>query len=74
MFHRKGSNKKDFFIEKKTDHSNFSHAKKNETLFSAIVNLLHKAEDNTLSKKQETMEFKTTIPEKLPFLPIFKCF
>ena len=46
------------------DHSQFSHANKNEKFFSAVVKLLHKAEDNTHSKVQNTLEFKLTIAKK----------
>ena len=50
------------------DHSQFSHANKNEKFFSAVVKLLHKAEDNTHSKVQNTLEFKLTIAKKTTFM------
>ena len=41
------------------DHSQISHAK-NETVSLAIVKLLHKAEDSTLSKVQKTVDIQMT--------------
>ena len=48
------------------DHSQFSLANKNATLF-VIVKLLHKAEDSTPSKVQERLEFVLTILKKFQF-------
>ena len=41
------------------DHSQFSGATKIEIVLSGIAIFLHKAEDNTYSKVQESLELKT---------------
>ena len=63
-FFLKESNKSIFFIKNTLDPSQFSDANKTETILSAIAKLLHKAEDNTPSKVQETLELKMTIAKK----------
>ena len=52
------NSRKKIFTYKKIGHAQFSNANKNETRSLAVEKSLHKTEDNTHLKVQETVKFK----------------